>query len=974
MCGYDETVTLTVVADAERPFCAAFPPSAAIREVLSEYLSTDDIKAIQIGGPVYPFLGREALEKTLSDVTASGCAELMLPIIRIVRMNSDIAKLTASLMSFLCGESCGKCVFCREGVIHIRGVIDSLIAGRGSESDLDLIVEIGQMMRGNSMCAFGRAAADPVLSCLELFHDEYERLIGRVADAAADPVADPAAWRDDQGAPDFGSWREAIDSVAPKWQSALENAIAAGSDHVGSSPSLSAKQSFNPDAPPSAARSAPGAAPPSGCSNPGAPIKVTIDGREVETEQGKTVLEVCLDAGVYIPHLCRHNALRHLSACRLCVVEIDGMDGLMSSCATASMDGMTIRTESEAISETRRMAMELMLSGHQADCGTCIKYLNCELQSLKQFLIGDELKVARRSRLFGTVETDPIFTREPNKCVLCGRCVRACRELRGVGVLEYKHDHGETYIGIGPDPNKDIPLADAGCRFCGACAEVCPTGAILDRNEFGQNKSRKESLLPCVSACPAEIDIPRFIRYIREGRSAEAVAVIREKVPFPRVLGLVCGRPCEAVCRRGQVNEPMSICGLKRYAAENDMERSWTQNIQKKPETGKRVAVIGAGPSGLTAAYYLTLFGHSATVFEEMPLPGGMLRYGIPAYKLPSDVLDSEIEDILNAGVSIKTNAKIESVDQLAAGDYDAALIAIGAQKGVMLRIPGVKGSEVFTGAEFLKAAHTDMPIIPGGKVVALGGGNVAFDCARTALRLGAREVMLACLESRETMPASVDEIDAGEEEGIKILPSRSFLRIQREDGRVTGVVFQNVASFSTGEEGTLIVEIDEDSEHFCEADTVIFAVGQKPDIPEDFGVEITAAGFIDASPSGMAVSGVEGVFAVSDAVTGTDKVVNAIVAGRKAAQVIDKYLGGRGRFDVKPGPVPVPMSWLDAVDGFPFQLRAAGRHEPPEERICDFRLVDCGLEKPEAEYEAGRCLQCDLRLNMKPEKFWSGY
>jgi NADPH-dependent glutamate synthase beta subunit-like oxidoreductase len=223
-------------------------------------------------------------------------------------------------------------------------------------------------------------------------------------------------------------------------------------------------------------------------------------------------------------------------------------------------------------------------------------------------------------------------------------------------------------------------------------------------------------------------------------------------------------------------------------------------------------------------------------------------------------------------------------------------------------------------------------------------------------------------------MPASADEIEAGEEEGLTILPSRSFRRILREDGRVSGVVFQNVISLSTGDEGALIAETQEDSEHIIEADAIIFAVGQKPDIPDDFGVELTAEGFIDTSPSNMAVHGPEGVFAASDAVTGTDKVISAIAAGRKAALAIDKYLGGRGRFDAKPGSAQEQTAWLGSDDGFPFQQRATGSCEPPEERIRDFRIVDRGLEKHEAEYEAGRCLQCDLRLNMKPEKFWSSY
>ncbi len=223
---------------------------------------------------------------------------------------------------------------------------------------------------------------------------------------------------------------------------------------------------------------------------------------------------------------------------------------------------MMVRTKSEVIDSARRLAMELILAGHPPDCGTCIKYLNCELQSLKQYLVSDHLSVRRRSKLFGVTSGNPLFLQDPNKCVLCGRCVRACHELRGVGVLFYKKKGREAYIGTA----EDLPLADSGCRFCGACAEVCPTGAIMDKEEFAKGKSRKTALVPCRYTCPAEIDVPRYIRHIRQKEYAAATAVIREKAPFPAVLGYVCDHPCETACRRGDVNQPISIRNLKRFA------------------------------------------------------------------------------------------------------------------------------------------------------------------------------------------------------------------------------------------------------------------------------------------------------------------------------------------------------------------------------------------------------------------------
>ncbi len=704
-----------------------------------------------------------------------------------------------------------------------------------------------------------------------------------------------------------------------------------------------------------------------------ATVKIIVDGREIEAEKGRSVLEICLDSGIYIPHLCHHNELEPIGACRLCIVEIEGIKGLQTSCTTAAEDGMVIRTKGGEIDASRRLAMELMLSGHQADCGTCIKYLNCELQSLKQYLMEDELRVRRRSRLFGYTDSNPLFSHEPNKCVLCGRCVRACHELRGVGVLFYKYAHGETYIGVGPDPEKDVSLAEAGCRFCGACAEVCPTGAVLDREEFGKGKNRKAALVPCANTCPAEIDVPRYLRFIREKNYTAATAVVREKAPFPLVLGYVCSHPCESECRRGQVNEPVSICRLKRFAAENDTEKLWKQNIQKKAATGRKAAVIGAGPGGLTAAWYLTLFGHSVTVFEAMPEAGGMLRYGIPEYRLPRDVLAAEIADIADMGVEIRTDMKIESIDTLFDEGYDAVLVAVGAHSGVKLRIPGARGDGVFVNTAFLRAVNTGEEVTLGSRVLVLGGGNVAVDCARVARRLGAEDVLMACLESRETMPASPEELLESEEEGVKIYPSRTFKKIVREDGKIRGVECLEVASFSFDEDKNLQLQTAEGSEHIIEADTVIFAVGQKPVIPEDFGVDKTDRGLVDMDSYTMKTSR-EGVFAAADAVTGTDKVVAAVASGRKAASAIDKYLGGRGKLNLKLAPDSEPEKRLGRAEGFAELKRAADKRLSSDERSGDFRPVALSFSADEAEDEAGRCLQCDLRLKMKPEKFWGSY
>jgi formate dehydrogenase (NADP+) beta subunit len=698
-------------------------------------------------------------------------------------------------------------------------------------------------------------------------------------------------------------------------------------------------------------------------------IRFIVDGKHIEAQEGKSVLESSLAGGIYIPHLCHHADLRPIGACRLCVVEIDGMEGLQTACMTPISEGMVVNTKSEAIDHMRRLAMELMLAGHPPDCGTCVKYLNCELQSIKQYLVGDELIVRRRSKLFPVLSSNPLFLLDPNKCILCGRCVRACHELRGVGVLFYKKSGKETYIGTA----ENIPLTESGCRFCGACAEVCPTGAIMDKEEFGKGKSRKAALVPCRFSCPAEIDVPRYIRFIREKKYAEAVAVIREKVPLPRILGYVCDQPCERACRRREINQAISIRNLKRYAVEHDERELWQRTSVKKPSTDRKVAIIGSGPAGLTAAYYLVNQGHSVKIFESLPLAGGMLRYGIPEYRLPRDVIDEEIGDIEKMGVEIQANAFVESVDTLLNEGYDAVLVAVGANKGLRLNIPGANGEDVLIGTDFLKAVNEGKHVEIGKKVTVLGGGNVAFDCARVALRIGAAEVRMACLEREADMPAGLDEIEQGKEEGIILCPARTCTGIIRKNGRVEGTEFLEVESFSLDEDKNIEIETVDDSRHVLETDTVIFAVGQKPEAPEGTGLNITLNGLIEIDPYTF-VTTVDGVFAAGDSVTGTGSVIRAIASGRKAAMAIDKSLGGRGSIEEKFAPVTEPEKRLGQEEGFAGMTRCEERHAPPSQRVHSFCKVVEDVDEQSAVNESKRCLQCDLRLMIKPVKFWVNY
>jgi formate dehydrogenase (NADP+) beta subunit len=702
----------------------------------------------------------------------------------------------------------------------------------------------------------------------------------------------------------------------------------------------------------------------------GQTVKLTIDGRDVTAEAGDSLLHAALEAGIYVPHLCDHPDLPPGGVCRLCVVEVEGVDGVVASCSTPVADGLVVTTQSDEIARLRRLALELLLVGHPPECGTCQKYLNCELQSLKQYLGVEELRVNRRPKLLPVNGRNPLFVYDPNKCVLCGRCVRACGDLREINVLQYKKQGSESYIYTA----QGEALADSGCRFCGSCAEVCPTGAIQDTEEVMQAQNRKAALVPCKSTCPAEIDVPRYVRATKEGDCATAVAVIREKVPFPLVLGYVCEHPCEAECRRGQVNEAVSIRELKRFAASRDDAATWRENSAPKDDTGKRVAVVGAGPAGLTAAYVLRLQGHEVKVFEALPEAGGMLRYGVPEYRLPREVLQSEIDEIAAAGVVIETGTWVESVDALLDDGYDAVLVAAGAHKGSKLRLPGANSEGTLVSVKFLRDVALGEPVNVGKRVVVLGGGNVAFDCARVARRLGAEDVRIACLECRLEMPASADEIEQGEDEGITVDAAHTSTRIHTVDGRVTGVEFLDVDNFCFDENGVPQIETVSDSNHVVEADTVIFAVGQKPDLPEGFGVDKTDRGLVELDQFTLQTSR-EGVFAAGDVVHGTATVIKAIASGRKAAVAIDKFLGGNGRIDRKLAPQTEPERRLGPGQGFA-KLARAGETclLPAEERLIGFCEMSRTMEDAEAAYESERCLQCDLRLKIQSVKFWGSY
>jgi len=736
-----------------------------------------------------------------------------------------------------------------------------------------------------------------------------------------------------------------------------------------------------------------------------ATLKLTIDDIEVEVEEGGTVLQAAWAAGIYIPALCAHpdlppapgmkpdrvvylggqpyegsDADRDYPGCGLCVVEVEGMEGPRTSCDLRAMAGMVVHTGTPAVQELRRDNLRAMLARHPHACLTCSqregcspfescpnslpvgerccpKLGYCEIQAVAGY-VGVRDDTPRYSpRGLPTKSDEPLFTQDYNLCIGCLRCVRACRDLRGVEALGFVIRDGEVLAGpLAPS------LKESGCKFCGACVEVCPTGALLD---VGVKRSEREAaLVPCSHACPAGIDVPRYVRLLAEDRPAEALAAVREKAPFPGVLGRVCFHPCEDACRRGRINEPIAIDALKRCAADLGEAQAGVGSAKPTP-TGRKAAIVGSGPAGLTAAYYLAGAGHSVTVFESLPEPGGMMRVGIPGYRLPREVLDREIEAIRAAGVEIRTGTRVESLDALREEGYDAVFLAMGAHRGVKMGIEGEDGPGVVDAVSFLRDAGLGAGTGLGGRVVVIGGGNAAVDAARTALRLGAGEVTIVYRRSRDEMPASPEEVEAAIEEGVTLQFLAAPERISR-DGDTLVMECRRMELGEPDASGRRRPRPIEGGEFTMDLDAVIAAIGQEPEVPEGMGLDTVAGGRLKADSRTMAMSE-KGVFAGGDVVTGPASVIEAIAAGRKAASSIDQYLGGSGDIGEARAGSGAPGASLGRDEGFSDRHRVSMPCLPVERRVGDFSEVALGLDRETAAAEAGRCLRCDLRLRISP-------
>ena len=462
--------------------------------------------------------------------------------------------------------------------------------------------------------------------------------------------------------------------------------------------------------------------------------------------------------------------------------------------------------------------------------------------------------------------------------------------------------------------------------------------------------------VPCVALCPAGVDIPGYIALVHAGRYADAVRLIRKDNPFPVACAYICEHPCEARCRRRMVDDAVNIRALKRYAVDQAGD---VPQPACAPATGKKVAVIGGGPGGLSAAYYLALMGHSVTVYEKRKALGGMLRYGIPDYRFPRTLLDAEIASILSLGIEVHTNVNVGTdvtLDQLKK-EYDCLYLAIGAHTDKKTGIEGEDSRGVVSAVELLRGiGDGDLPDFTGKRVVVIGGGNVAMDVTRSAIRLGADRVTCVYRRRKEDMTALQEEVEGAEAEGAELLTLHAPVRIESDaDGNAVALWTQPQIIGEMDRQGRPKPGTARVAERRVEADVIIVAIGQGVESLgfEQSGVVIQRGGTLLAGRD-TKLPDLDGVFAGGDCVTGPATVIRAIAAGKAAAANIDEYLGFRHEIT---SPVQVPAPRFS-------DLKPRGRVNTTEREACerkhDFTCIECGLTAEEAEQESSRCLRCD--------------
>lgn len=501
----------------------------------------------------------------------------------------------------------------------------------------------------------------------------------------------------------------------------------------------------------------------------------------------------------------------------------------------------------------------------------------------------------------------------------------------------------------------------ADCAIGFEAAKMVLRGVRGFREDYEEHVRRGRCLaklsqpVPCVSLCPAHVDVPGYIALIHEGRCEDAVRLIRKDNPFPAACGLICEHPCELRCRRTMVDKAINIRGLKRFAVEREGEIPVPKRM---PLSGKRIAVVGGGPSGLSAAYYLSIMGHEVTVYEQRKQLGGMLRYGIPAYRLPREILDREIEGLKKSGFQTITDISVGhdiGIEELRR-NFDAIYVAIGAHTDRKIGVEGEDAGGVISAVEMLREIGDDhYPDFSGMNIVVVGGGNVAMDVARSAVRLGARSVKIAYRRRRVDMTALPEEVEGAIADGCEILELNSPVRIEKDEKGHCKALIVKPQIIGPVRYGRPSPKDSEAAEESIAADRVLVAIGQGIDFrkfAEYSGIKIEQ-GRISALDTSE-IKDAKGIFAGGDCVTGPATVIRAIAAGKTAAANIDEYLGYHHEIQ---SDVTLPPVRFD--DNAPTG-RINMRERPAEERVKDFKLMECGMTEEEACQESGRCLHCD--------------
>ena len=545
----------------------------------------------------------------------------------------------------------------------------------------------------------------------------------------------------------------------------------------------------------------------------------------------------------------------------------------------------------------------------------------------------------------------------------CGKCV-PCRigltQLSDI-LSEILDGHSDLRMLRHLEETAQVIVDTADCAIGIDAANLILTSVRGFREDFEEHILHHRCLgtlrnpVPCVAMCPAGVDIPGYIALVKAGRFADAVRLIRKDNPFPTACAYICEHPCESRCRRNMVDDAINIRGLKRAAVDRAGE---VPQPVPTPSTGKRVAVVGGGPSGLSAAYYLSLMGHKVTVYEKRRQLGGMMRYGIPSYRFPREKLDGEIRSILSLGIEVHTEVDIGgdlTLEQLR-GQYDALYLSIGAHTDKKVGIEGEDAIGVMSAVDMLRhIGDNEMPDFTGMNVAVIGGGNVAMDVTRSAVRLGAQRVTCVYRRRQEDMTAQVEEVEGAIAEGAEILTLHAPLRVEVEDGRATALWAQPQLIGEVDKAGRPRPNTASVEPVRIPADIIIVAIGQGIESKgfEQAGIKIQRGGTLLAYSSTQ-LPELDGVFAGGDCVSGPATVVRAIAAGKAAADNIDDYLGFHHEIEAD---VEIPTPRCEDIRP---RGRVDCREREASERKCDFDCMECSMTDEEVAQEAGRCLRCD--------------